>query len=364
MLNGIDSYDFSGNSVSGAGDVNGDGFDDLIVGATGAEVYVGESYVVFGSGAGFEANLDLAELNGSNGFVINGIDEFDVSGISVSGAGDVNGDGFDDLLVGAFQADPNGQYNAGESYVVFGSGVGFEASLDLAELNGSNGFVINGIGEFDRSGRSVSTAGDVNGDGFDDLLIGASETDVNGQEDAGESYVVFGSGAGFEANLDLAELNGSNGFVINGIDERDVSGYSVSGAGDVNGDGFDDLIIGAHYADPNGQASAGESYVVFGSGAGFAASLELAELNGSNGFVINGIDERGSSDYSVSGAGDVNDDGFDDLIVGARLADSNGQGSVGESYVLFGRDFTGQATLNVGFADGSGTLLADPLPLA
>jgi len=148
--------------------------------------------VVFGSREGFDASLDLAELNGNNGFVINGIDEFDLSGTSVSTAGDVNGDSFDDLLIGAFRADPNGQDFAGESYVVFGSGEGFDASLDLADLDGSNGFVINGINVGDFSGRSVSTAGDVNGDGFDDLIIGAPGADPNGQSTAGESYVVFG----------------------------------------------------------------------------------------------------------------------------------------------------------------------------
>jgi len=358
VLNGVDSFSYSGASVSSAGDVNGDGFDDLLIGAYGADPngqdYAGQSYVVFGSGAVFDASLELAELNGSNGFVLNGIDELDGSGRSVSGAGDVNGDGFDDLLIGASGADPSG-----ESYVVFGSGEGFEASLDLAELNGSNGFVINGIDAGDFSGRSVSTAGDVNDDGFDDLLIGAYGASPNGQSGAGESYVVFGSGAGFDASLELAELNGSNGFVLNGIDEFDLSGFSVSGAGDVNGDGFGDLIVGAFTADPNNQDRGGESYVVFGSGAVFDASLDLAELDGSNGFVLNGINANNLSGYSVSTAGDVNGDGFDDLLIGAFSADPNGQ-----SYVVFGRDFTGQAALNVGLADGSSTFFADSLLLA
>ena len=75
----------------------------------------------------------------------------------------------------------------------------------------------------------------------------------------GQSYVVFGSSSGFGASLNLSSLNGSNGFVINGIDAGDYSGYSVSSAGDINGDGFDDLIIGARGADPNGQSSAGEA---------------------------------------------------------------------------------------------------------
>ncbi|NJK37633.1 MAG: cadherin-like domain-containing protein, partial [Oscillatoriales cyanobacterium SM2_3_0] len=224
----------------------------------------GESYVVFGRNNGFEASLDLSDLNGSNGFVINGIDNFDSSGFSVSSARDINGDGFDDIIIGATGGDPNGNDRAGESYVVFGRNNGFEASLDLADLDGSNGFVINGTDAIDYSGRSVSGAGDINGDGFDDLIIGTYRADPNGNDRAGESYVVFGRNNGFEASLDLSDLNGSNGFVINGIDNFDSSGRSVSGAGDINGDGFDDLIIGAPGGDPNGNDRAGESYVVFG----------------------------------------------------------------------------------------------------
>ncbi|MBU7586378.1 MAG: FG-GAP repeat protein, partial [Nostoc sp. TH1S01] len=162
--------------------------------------------------------LNLSDLNGSNGFVINGIDNLDFSGFSVSNAGDINGDGIDDLIIGAYRADPNGQNYAGESYVVFGSRNGFGASFNLSSLDGSNGFVINGIDEFDFSGRSVSGAGDINGDGIDDLIIGASGADSNGQSDAGESYVVFGSRNGFEASFNLSSLDCSNGFGIKGID--------------------------------------------------------------------------------------------------------------------------------------------------
>ena len=352
VLNGVDAFDFSGSSVSGAGDVNGDGFDDLIIGASGADpngYSSGESYVVFGTDKGFDAALDLSNLDGSNGFVLNGIDERDFSGRSVSGAGDVNGDGFDDLIIGASGADPNGE-SSGESYVVFGAETGFDATFDLSSLDGSDGFVLNGIDADDRSGRSVSGAGDVNGDGFDDLIIGASGADPNG-ESSGESYVVFGAGVGFDVAFDLSRLDGSNGFVLNGIDERDFSGLSVSGAGDVNGDGFDDLIIGASGADPNASRS-GESYVVFGAEAGFDATFELSNLDGSNGFVLNGIDERDFSGDSVSGAGDVNGDGFDDLIIGAYRADPNGSYS-GESYVVFGTDAGFPATFELSSLDGS-----------
>jgi hypothetical protein len=220
--------------------------------------------VVFGSSNGFSSTLELSSLNGSDGFVLNGITDGDYSGFSVSGAGDINGDGIDDLIIGATGANGAGGIvtSRGACYVVFGSSSGFSSSFELSSLDGSNGFVLNGIDDGDQSGSSVSGVGDVNGDGIDDLIIGARGADPNGSR-SGESYVVFGSTNVFNPTLELSVLTGSTGFIFNGIDANDYSGVSVSGAGDVNGDGLDDLIIGAGYAAPNG-INSGESYVVFG----------------------------------------------------------------------------------------------------
>ena len=370
VLRGVSAGDYSGRSVSSAGDVNGDGFDDLLVGATGDAGGAGASFVVFGSGTditGGDGVFELSDIetgDDSLGFILNGVAAYDNSGISVSSAGDVNGDGFDDLMVGANLDDPNGNAS-GASFVVFGSRTditGGDGAFELADIetgNGSLGFVLRGVSAGDTSGRSVSSAGDVNGDGFDDLFVGAPNDDPNGSG-SGASFVVFGSAAditGGDGAFELSDIetgDGSLGFVLNGGAANEQTGRSVSSAGDVNGDGFDDLIVGAYLA-----GGTGASFVVFGSGTditGGDGAFELSDIgtgDGSSGFVLNGVSAFDFSGLSVSTAGDVNGDGFDDLFVGALYDDPNGDSS-GASFVVFGADF-----LNI--VDAAGTAGADVL---
>ncbi|MDZ8257336.1 hypothetical protein [Nostoc sp. ChiQUE01b] len=367
FINGIVAQDNSGYLVSNAGDINNDGIDDLIIGVQYAspngKENAGQSYVVFGgTNLGSGGTLNLSDLNGTNGFFINGIAAYDGSGSSVSNAGDINNDGIDDLIIGAQYASPNGNFRAGQSYVVFGgTNLGSGGTLNLSDLNGTNGFFINGIAADDFSGSSVSNVGDINNDGIDDLIIAARGASPNGStRGAGQSYVVFGgTNLGSGGTLNLSDLNGTNGFFINGIAANDDSDWSLSNAGDINNDGIEDLIIGVRSASSNGNCNTGQSYVVFGGiNLGSGGTLNLSDLNGTNGFFINGIAANDDSGWSVSNAGDINNDGIDDLIIGTPVADANSNSDAGQSYVVFGGTNLGSGgILNLSALNGTNGFL-------
>ena len=354
-LDGVSEDDRSGNSVHGAGDVNGDGIDDVIIGARLADANglfrAGSSYVVFGrdtnTEGAFPDTFALSSLDGTNGFRLNGIAADDYAGSSVSGAGDVNGDGMDDIIVGAPSTDINGSYGAmsGSSYIVFGKDTAsqgdYPAILELSSLDGTNGFRLDGVEFFAQSGISVDLTNDVNGDGLDDILI-ANFNDG--------SYVVFGKDTtaegSFPASIELPELNGMDGFKLDSVGNGGAFVKSISAAGDINGDGLEDLIIGSPDANPNASDRAGSAYVVFGrdtdTQGDFPAVLALSSLNGANGFRLNGVADRDYTGRTVSGAGDINGDGVDDVVISADRADPNDNDAAGSSYIVFGRDTAGQ----------------------
>jgi len=365
---GAAGADYAGYSVSSARDINGDGFDDLIIGAyrnhNGAIYDAGEAIVVFGKAGGF-TDIDVSTMVvGTDGFRIRGGRAYDLSGSSVSAAGDVNGDGFDDLIIGARGGDGVGDIRngAGDAIVIFGKAGGF-GNIDIATMVvGTDGFTIFGVDAGDSAGRSVSSAGDINGDGVDDLIIGADFGRGPGNLTAsvGEAIIVFGKSGSF-TNVDAAAsdfVSSGIGFRIFGGDSSDRLGVAVSSAGDVNGDGFDDLIVGAYYGDgpANGRSNAGEAFVIFGKAGGFANIDLSATLAPADGFRIFGADGNDRAGAAVSSAGDIDGDGFDDLIIGAREGDgpAGTRSTAGEAIVIFGGDFT-SGVVHLG-TDGDDTL--------
>jgi FG-GAP repeat len=300
-------------------------------------------FLTLGSAAqaqGFPANFDISTLNGTNGVSLDTtLDDFG----DVAMIGDINGDGIGDMAVA--RQDLGG----GRIYVVFGRQAAFANPLDVTAVSGSDGFVINGVAQNDNAGISIAAAGDVNGDGVADMIIGAPFTDPGGVNAAGSAYVIFGHTGAFASPIALSALDGSDGFAMNFNVDAGQAGFSVSSAGDLNKDGFNDVIVGAPFADPASNVNAGSSFVVFGHTGAFTPAIDLSALSGADGFAINGGNGGERSGFSVGHAGDFNGDGVDDLVIGASSTGFNN----GATYVVFGHTGAFSAALELPSLDGS-----------
>ncbi len=368
--------------ISFAGDVNGDGITDLIVGAPfndeGGDDS-GTAYLIFGgqdfASLASNGTIDLGTVGqpgGPAGLRFTGDMVDDSAGNSVAFAGDINGDGIADLIIGAYSVDGNG-VDSGSAFVIFGgqdlAATALDGRIDLGlvgQAGGLAGFQLIGEAVNDHAGRAVASAGDINGDGVDDLIVGAPLTG------SGQAYVVFG-GQDFSALVHpdggialslVGQSGGPAGFQLTGSSSFAQTGVSVSSAGDVNGDGIGDLIVGASYDDASG-TTAGAAYVVFG-GQDFAALTNpageiglatIGQAGGLAGFRLAGENIGAYTGFTVS-AGDVNGDGIADVIVGAPFLETadDGRGAV---YVMFGgQDFATIAgpdgTIDLGSVGTSG----------
>eukprot|EP00727_Mastigamoeba_balamuthi_P012556 m51a1_g7923 hypothetical protein (3755) ;mRNA; r:9186-34133 len=324
VLRGGSDAPLAGASVSGVGDMDNDTVGDFAVGAPGA----GRVYLDLGATG--------VNSEGAARVTIESEEEGDLLGWSVSSAGDVNGDRVPDLIAGA----PGASGGAGRAYVVFGrsGGWGAGAVLRVGALDGTSGFAIAGDAGAGGLGFAVSAAGDVNGDGIDDVLVGAVQTRLPlFASDVVQSvarpmrfvgcrgYVLLGRSQ-WPRSVSVSALSGADGFAV--VDVLSVpseaSSITLSGVGDINGDGFDDFALGSAYLRAMRNWTV---RVVFGRAA-WGPSLSVRSLDGTNGFTVADRERLRTASVYVAGVGDINDDGVGDFVVGT--ADSG-------VYVLFGR---------------------------
>lgn len=297
--------DTNAKTVNGIGDVNGDGIDDFFVSDYSFSNYAGQAYVIYGQSTGF-SNMDIFSLTTSQGFTITESSLYIHLGQSASSIGDINGDG-----IGDFAIEEPGSSTV---YVIYGKKGGLSDML-ISDMTTSQGFKVTGASANAEDFRcSIDNAGDVNGDGITDLIIGVPDASSY----SGAVYVIYGKSGGL-STINLSTMSSSQGFKVTTTVSSSRLGWSVSSAGDINGDHISDIIIGAW--------GINTAYVIYGKRNGLQ-NIAIASMTASQGFTITGT----SGSYlgvSVSAIEDINHDGISDIIVGAHFAK--------RAYVIYGK---------------------------
>ena len=350
---GEESQAQSGTSIAGLGDVNGDGYDDILIGAHGMDGDAGNSFLFFGRPSGnWQRDTSISTAN----ITFLGEAEGDFSGVAVAGAGDVNGDGYNDIIIGAPSFTQVSETEArGKAYVYFGRPTNlWSSTINLTDAN------IHFLGALNsRTGSSVGSAlnfaGDThpsNGNDIDTFMIGAfAHTNYRGR-----TYLICGDSTwttSTQLTIDPNNLSPSIRMVrIDGEVNGAASGIAIAGVGDVNNDDYDDVVISAPY-DNEGGTQAGQVYLILGRSVSDTLSITLSNTDAS--FYGENANDRAG--LAISGAGDVNKDGFNDILIGAPENEDGGV-DAGKVYIIFGQP-TNQWHNDVNLTDANASFIGE-----